>query len=332
MIQQKNTSPKTVRTLKVLTKGASNYEIKPHPLPTLKQNEVLVKVHAVPITPVDISRIAKSFTGDFIPGIECSGTVVDGKGDKAVMCIGKQVVLATHDGLLQDYVVTNADNVMFLKNKISPDEAACGYINAITAVALVDFAEKFGAKAIVNTAANSSSGRNIIRVCKKKNIPLINIVRSHERLAELQELGCEHILDQTEPDFEARLKSLVENLNASVAFDCVSGDLCVILAKVLPKDSLIISYGSLGNEQHNSNYEDQFYMKKHKLQAFSAIAWLKKMNAEEREKLFKFIRNNFEALFKPRVEAKYSWKDYAESLIKAQEHLDGKKVLVVPDE
>jgi len=218
---------------------------------------------------------------------------------------------------------------MLLKDNISLDEAACGFLNAVTCVGLVSIAEKYKARAVINTAANSAVGRNIIRMCRQKGIETINIVRSHQRFLELKEMGCNIILNTKFDGFRNELQKMVKSVGASMAFDCVSGGLAIDIAKSLPEGSIIVSYGNLGEEKGVHMSKNEF--KKHVVEGFSTISWLGKMQESVREEVFSYVRDNFHELFRPRIEAKYSWKDYAESLIKYKELLNGRKILIVTD-
>jgi len=65
----------------------------------------------------------------------------------------------------------------------------------------------------------------IVRLCLDENIPLINIVRSDESASKLKLIGAKHVLNQTDEDFLLKLKSLSNELEATVCLECVAGDL-----------------------------------------------------------------------------------------------------------
>jgi len=166
---------------------------------------------------------------------------------------------------------------------------------------------------------------------KKKGIIAINVVNSYEREHELRVMGCEHVLNQNDADFSNKLASLSDQLKATTAFDCVLGKMAITIARSMKENSLIISYGSLGDGSYKASIEDEKILHRHEVHGFSSINWLNKQKIDEREKLFTFMRNTFNDLFKPRIEATHSWKDYTESIVKAHEHLNGKKILIFPD-
>jgi NADPH2:quinone reductase len=59
--------------------------------------------------------------------------------------------------------------------------AASGFINPITLLGMIDTFEKSPVRGgIIHTAASSSLGRMLSKQCKKKGIPLLNLVRKQE--------------------------------------------------------------------------------------------------------------------------------------------------------
>lgn len=56
-------------------------------------------------------------------------------------------------------------------------------------------------------------------------------------------------MDQTEPDFEAKLKEVVKATGATVALDCIAGDMTGILVNSLCRDGTVILFGNL-SETH----------------------------------------------------------------------------------
>lgn len=91
----------------------------------------------------------------------------------------------------------------------------------------------------------SDVGKFLRLKLQKERIPLINIVRKAEQVAELQKAGFAHVLDSTTQSFERDLKKLSHELDARVAFDAVSGEMTGKLFNRLPPKSTIYVYGSL---------------------------------------------------------------------------------------
>jgi NADPH:quinone reductase len=54
-------------------------------------------------------------------------------------------------------------------------------------------------------------------------MPLINIVRKEEQVKILKELGAEHVLNSSEPNFWENLGELAKKLRATVCFEAIGG-------------------------------------------------------------------------------------------------------------
>lgn len=61
-------------------------------------------------------------------------------------------------------------------------------------------------------------------------------------------MGCEHILNQTEPDFFDKLKELAKKLRATVCFEAIAGNFTGQLMAKLPFRSRCILYGCLSEQ------------------------------------------------------------------------------------
>ena len=94
---------------------------------------------------------------------------------------------------------------------------------AMTALAMLSTMRLEGHTALVHTAAASSLGRMLNRLCLADGVEIVNVVRRTEQASILRELGAGHIVDSTDPDFTARLTEAVGATGATLAFDAVGG-------------------------------------------------------------------------------------------------------------
>jgi len=60
---------------------------------------------------------------------------------------------------------------------VSVSSAASGIVNPLTVLGIIDTVKKTGNNGLIHTAAASALGRMIVKLAKKENINLINIVR-----------------------------------------------------------------------------------------------------------------------------------------------------------
>ncbi|MBV8366977.1 MAG: zinc-binding dehydrogenase [Candidatus Eremiobacteraeota bacterium] len=228
------------------------------PKPVPGPNEVLIRVYASPINPSDLHFVRGEYGFKkplpCIPGFEGSGTVeAAGRGLISQWLKGKRVAFAVAEagaasGAWAQFVVTKALRAIPLRKDVDLESAATMIVNPMMAVALMGEARSGRHRAIVQTAAASALGKMVIRLARRANIPVINVVRRAEQVQALRGLEAQHVLDSSAPDFDAQLRSLCARLGATIAFDAVAGTLGGRVLSAQPKGSRIIVYGALSGQ------------------------------------------------------------------------------------
>ncbi len=215
--------------------------------------EVLVEIQAAPINPSDIHalfgpadlstltaagtperprvtatvpearlRLAANRLNVALPGgSEGAGTVVQA-GPGAESALGATVAIRADGTYAQRRVVRLSDCIVMAPHT-PPATAAAAFVNPLTALGMVETMRREGHTALVHTAAASNLGQMLNRLCLADDIGLVNIVRSSEQAALLREIGAEHIVDSTDPEFVAQLGDAIAQTGATLAFDAVGG-------------------------------------------------------------------------------------------------------------
>jgi NADPH:quinone reductase-like Zn-dependent oxidoreductase len=101
---------------------------------------------------------------------------------------------------------------------------------------------------MVSTAAASALGGMLIRIGKRRNLPIIHIVRRPEQVELLRSRGAEYILNSGKTDFPGQLRSLAEKLHATLILDAIGGAMTKTLAEAAPFGSTILMYSRLAQE------------------------------------------------------------------------------------
>lgn len=252
-----NTIPVKIRRLATEIRSDDMVELRIEEvaLPMLAAGELLVRVEAAPLNPSDMGSMlmagdvsqaqridtaaglpavrmpvperaralaASRIGAVFVSGNEGAGTVV-AAGDAAGEKLIGQRVAAFGGGMYCDYKVLARESVVALPSGASARDGAAIWVNPITALAMVEVMRSEGADALVHTAAASSLGQILQRICVKDGIPLINIVRRPEQVELLRGLGAAHVLDSTDAGFFAGMVEAFAETNATLAFDAVGG-------------------------------------------------------------------------------------------------------------
>lgn len=123
-------------------------------------------------------------------------------------------------------------------------------MNPFTVTAMLDFAQKNAAKAVVLTAASSALSKMMIKLCRLHGIETVNIVHRDALVKDLQDnLKCEYVLNQTSPTFFADLEKVIAKVQPTVIFECVGGDLAGDILLRMPHKSIMNIYGNLTKQK-----------------------------------------------------------------------------------
>ena len=157
--------PETMKALEITeyTGEKSSFRFIDKPLPKLKENHALVKIHAASINPSDLMffrglyGIKKKLP--IVPGFEASGRVVGLGSETDKLKIGSRVACVagyTGDGCYAEYMQTEISNCIPLLDTVTLDEGAMFFVNPLTSYALLELARKKPCTALVQTAAASA--------------------------------------------------------------------------------------------------------------------------------------------------------------------------------
>ncbi len=258
-----NNLPATMRALELhdYTGWRTGLRLVEKPVPRPGPGQVLIKIAASPVNPSDIVFL-KGYYGikkelPVVPGLEASGTVVAAGGGMAAHFLqGRRVACAASnqsDGAWAEYMVTSATNCIPLLKNVSDEQGATLLVNPLSAWGMIDLARRGQHRAVVNTAAAGALGRMLFRLGQHAGLTVVNLVRRPEQVDILSELGAEYVLSTHQPDFDDQLKTVCREVNATLAFDAVAGEMTDSLLRAMPKRSRIVVYGSLSNTPSQVN-------------------------------------------------------------------------------
>lgn len=245
----------------IIRNNGANPECTEIDVPVPGPGEVLVKMYAAPINPSDLAFLAGKYglkkPFPVVPGFEGSGEVVSaGPGILPKLWLGKKVACAAspeYNGCWAEYMVTKATMCVPLSTNVSLDQASMMFVNPMTALAFFDVYKNLPnpskqKRGIINTAAASALGKMVIKLGKRKGIPVISVVRRDEQIELLKNEGAEYIANSSSPEFEEELKEMAHKLNATIIFDAVGGSLVQKLLDATPGKSTLFIYGRLSEE------------------------------------------------------------------------------------
>lgn len=225
------------------------------PVPAPGPDKVLVKMELAPINPSDLMYLRGEYgfrlPPPVTPGFEGLGRVVAGGGLLGRMLRGRRVAVGvqkTAAGTWAEYCLTRPSLCLPLPESIPDEQGAMMLVNPITALCFTKIIARGGHRAAIHNAAAGSLGRLFLRLTRDKGIPVIHIVRRQAQRQTLEALGAEHVLDASDPGFDAALKKRASALNATIAFDPVAGPWPGRLLAAMPDGAAVMAYGDLSGE------------------------------------------------------------------------------------
>lgn len=274
--------------LRSLLKASGEVELslQTRPIGAPGPREVVVQVFAAPLHPADISTLlagadpasfTESIDGEpaarapvapsvlrglrsrqgesMAVGTEGAGVVVaSGTAPEAKALLGRRVAVLC-PGTLTQYRCVNAADCEVLPDGAAFSDGAAFFGNPLTVLGMIETMRSEGFTGIVHTAAASSVGQMLVRLCLRDNIPLVNIVRSSRQADLLRDLGATHVCDSSSASFAADLQGAIAQTGARLAFDAVGGgDLTSRILTAMERantrgDGAYARYGSTGRKQ-----------------------------------------------------------------------------------
>jgi NADPH:quinone reductase-like Zn-dependent oxidoreductase len=257
------------------------------PTPEPGADQVVVRVEATPINPSDLGLLtgaadlstAKASGTKELPvvtaavpeagmramggrldesmpvGNEGAGVVVKtGSSDAAKALMGRTVSIIG-GAMYSQYRTLRVNECLPLPEGTTPAEGASCFVNPLTALGMTETMRREGHKALVHTAAASSLGQMLNKICIKDGIGLVNIVRSKEQADILKKIGAKHIVDSTAPSFMDDLTAALVETGATIAFDAIgggrlAGQILTCMETAINKSAKVYSrYGSSVHKQ-----------------------------------------------------------------------------------
>jgi mitochondrial enoyl-[acyl-carrier protein] reductase / trans-2-enoyl-CoA reductase len=224
-----------------------NVETRPWPTPAA--DEVVVKVRAAPINPADLNQIEGKYPVrpelPATPGFEGAGVVIElGAGVKSLMS-GAVVILPHNVGTWRDAVAVKAEDLVVVPEGIESVQAAMLKINPLTAWRLLhDYVDLQKGDWLIQNAANSAAGRDVIQIAHELRYKTVNIVRRAELIDELCAEGGDVVLVDGD-GLREEVKNATGGASIGLGLNSVGGDSALRLANCLAPGGTLVSFGAM---------------------------------------------------------------------------------------
>ena len=214
------------------------------PVPGIADNEVLIKVHAAGVNPVDW-KVRAGYLKEMLPyefpltlGWDVSGTVAEAGSNVTGFSAGDEVyALAdiSRNGSYAEYIVVKADGVALKPDSLDHVHAASVPLAALTAwQALFDTAGLSRGQKILIHAAAGGVGSFAVQLAKWKGAHVLGTASARNREF-LLGIGADEVIDYTTAPFEDAA------VDVDVVLDAMGGDTRERSWKTLKSGGILVS-------------------------------------------------------------------------------------------
>ncbi|CAL8460825.1 g356 [Coccomyxa elongata] len=155
---------------------------------------------------------------------------------------------AEGEGTWQQYVAAPLENLIPVKDGISNEDAAQYLVNPVTALGFLEDLKIPKGKYLLQNAANSVLGRQIISLAKKRGVKTINVVRRNEVVNELKNIGADEVINSKTEDIVAKVKEITGNEGAWAAINPIGGPSSRPFFSAVRNSGLVYIYSMYGDE------------------------------------------------------------------------------------
>lgn len=223
--------------------------VETRPWPTPAADEAVVKMGAAPINPADLNQIEGKYPVrpelPATPGFEGAGIVVELGADVKGLTSGALVILPHNVGTWRDAVAVKAEELVVVPDGIEPVQAAMLKINPLTAWRLLhDYVDMQKGDWLIQNAANSAAGRDVIQIAHELGYKTVNAVRRAELVEELRAEGGDVVLVDDD-NLREEVKSAIGGATIRLGLNSVGGDSALRLANCLGPGGTLVSFGAM---------------------------------------------------------------------------------------
>ncbi len=247
----------------------NDFVLKHIPVPTPGESDVLIKVDACGLNPVDAKiaqwkSMASAMDDQWVPGLDVSGLIVQAGrkvdrwrvGDR-ILCHGN--MFRPHGGFAE-YTIQDSEALI-------PHPAVAAEVAAATPCAgwtawraLHDKLRIQERASILITGGSGGVGGFAIQIARQFGVKTIIATCSSRNRDYVRELGATHTLDYTNGDVVQRVRQITGQLGVAVGLDTVGRDNDIVVANSLAYEGEMVELVDLVRPE---SYRDAF------LQGFS---------------------------------------------------------------
>ncbi len=296
--------------------------------------EVLVEMLACPINPAELLIIEGKYASKPpLParlGIEGAGRVL-AVGDAVSGLAPGDLIMSLGRANWAEKLILKAGEAIKAPDGIDVAQLSMLKINPATAHLMLTNAVTLEPDDwVIQNAANSAVGVNLIRLAKSRGLKTVNVVRRESLIEPLQAMGADVVLVDG-PDLALRTAAATGGANIKLAIDAVAGAATERLADCLAEEGTVVNYGLLSGDPCQLR-ADQTVFKGITLTGFWLAKQMRAMKPAALAALYGDLMARIaDGSLHVDVEATYGLDDIKTALEHAGREARGGKVLVTPN-
>ncbi|MCD6016850.1 MAG: hypothetical protein K0R88_2934 [Solirubrobacterales bacterium] len=211
-------------------------------------DEVVIEIQAFPINPADLLTISGGYAvRPRLPatlGAESVGRIRAVGADVKHLAAGDRVINLGRDNWCQRRRVPAAQA---LKMPADADllQLAMLKVNPATALMMLrSYVELQPGDWVIQDAANSGVGTNLIKLAKADAIRTVSVVRREALIRPLEAIGADVVVVDGE-DLAERVRARTGGAPLKLAIDAIGGEIVMRLADCLAEGGTVVNYGLL---------------------------------------------------------------------------------------
>lgn len=297
-------------------------------------DEVVVDIEAFPINPADLLTIEGGYAVKpplpATPGAECVGRIAAKGVGIRDLAIGDRVVMLARENWAQQRKV-KAEQVLKIAGDADVLQLAMLKVNPATALLMLrEYVSLRSGEWVIQDAANSGVGHNLIRLAKADGLRTVKVVRRDALVEPLKAVGADAVVVDG-PDLAERVAAATGGARIRLAIDAIAGDICIRLGDCLAEGGVLVNYGLLSGKPCMLR-ADQTVFKDLTLKGFWLAKWLSVMPRERLQTTFDDLAGRVAAgSLQVPVEATYDIADIKAALAHAAREGRSGKILVTPN-
>lgn len=305
------------------------------PVPEPAAGEVLVQPFLRPINPTDVLFLTGAYGASFplprVPGSEGVARVLKNGPGCSKFAAGQRVVAVqwpqfSSGGSWTTHTTILEKDLVAVPDAVDDKTAAQFFINPVTVFGMFKELAVPQGEYLLQTAATSVLGRQVIALAKHYGIKTINVVRRSNAVQELKDAGADEVISTDTEDLQQRVMDITGGKGAYAALDAVGGpDVAKVVAS-LRKNGVYLAYGLLSPEPMQLSIADLIVGRK-VLRGFIIYEWIEEQ-ADKGAVLDQVMKLLADKIIVPYSGKAYPLSEFKEAITKSTEAARGAKLFL----